>query len=65
MNSTVALLVAAVWFTAIHLTPVEYPGLFAFALVLGLAFHVTKRLGMPIVAHMAFNATGLILVSLQ
>lgn len=65
MNSTVALVVAAVWFTAIHLTPVEYPGLFAFALVLGLAFHVTKRLGMPIAAHMAFNATGLILVSLQ
>ena len=65
MNSAVALVVAAMWFTAIHLAPVEYPGLFAFALVLGLSFHVTKRLGMPIVAHMAFNATGLILVSLQ
>ena len=65
MNDAVALIVAAVWFTAVHLTPVEYPGLFAFALVLGFAFHFTKRLGMPIVAHMAFNATGLILVSLQ
>ncbi len=65
MNGTVALLLAAAWFTLIHLAPVEYPGLFAFALVLGLTFHFTKRLGMPIVAHMAFNAAGLILVSLQ
>jgi hypothetical protein len=27
------------------------------------AFHMTKRLGMPILAHMAFNATGLALVA--
>lgn len=63
VSDGLALLVAAVWFTLIHLTPVEYPGLFAFAVVLGLCFHVTGRLGMPIVAHMAFNATGLILVA--
>jgi membrane protease YdiL (CAAX protease family) len=31
--------------------------------VLGLCFHFTGRLGLPIVAHMAFNATGLILVA--
>lgn len=59
----VALFGAAVWFTLIHFTPVEYPGLFAFAIVLGLCFHGTGRLGMAIVAHMAFNATGLILVA--
>lgn len=59
----VALLGAAVWFTLIHFTPVEYPGLFAFAIVLGLCFHGTGRLGMAIMAHMAFNATGLILVA--
>jgi len=58
-----ALLGAAVWFTLIHFTPVEYPGLFAFAVVLGLCFHGTGRLGTAIVAHMAFNATGLILVA--
>ncbi len=58
-----ALVGAAVWFTLIHFTPVEYPGLFAFAVVLGLCFQGTGRLGMAIVAHMAFNATGLILVA--
>jgi membrane protease YdiL (CAAX protease family) len=65
LSDGVALLLAAVWFTAVHLTPVEYPGLFAFAVVLGLCFHFTGRLGLPIVAHMAFNATGLLLVALS
>jgi membrane protease YdiL (CAAX protease family) len=43
---------------------VEFPGLFAFAIVLGSCFHFTKRLGMSVVAHVAFNATGLIFVAL-
>jgi membrane protease YdiL (CAAX protease family) len=34
-----------------------------FALVLGTCFHLTKRLGMSVVAHVAFNATGLALVA--
>ena len=59
----VALVAAAVWFTLIHFTPVEFPGLFAFAIVLGLCFQGTGRLGMAIAAHMAFNATGLLLVA--
>jgi len=58
-----ALVVAAAWFALIHFAPVEYPGLFVFAVVLGLCFLRTRRLGLPIVAHMAFNATGLILVA--
>jgi uncharacterized protein len=58
-----ALVITAAWFTVIHLRPVEFPGLFAFSLILGVTFHVTKRLGMPILAHMAFNATGLALVA--
>jgi len=58
-----ALAITAAWFTVIHLRPVEFPGLFAFALILGVTFHATKRLGMPIMAHMAFNATGLALVA--
>ena len=63
MNDVVALLVAAIWFAGVHLKLVEFPGLFAFALVLGLCFHLTKRLGMSIVAHVAFNATGLLFVA--
>ena len=54
--------VTAVIFTAIHLVPVEYPGLFAFALVLGFARQKTGTLGLPIITHLAFNATGLLLV---
>lgn len=63
LSDGLALFGAAAWFTLIHFTPVEYPGLFAFAIVLGLCFHGTGRLGMAIFAHMAFNATGLILVA--
>ena len=63
MNDVVALVVTAIWFAGVHLKLVELPGLFAFALVLGICFHRTKRLGMSIVAHVAFNATGLLLVA--
>lgn len=63
LSDGLALLVAAGWFALIHFAPVEYPGLFVFAVVLGLCFHGTGRLGMAIAAHMAFNATGLLLVA--
>ena len=63
-NQYAALVITAVWFAGIHLQVVEFPGLFAFALVLGTCFHLTKRLGMSIFAHIAFNATGLMLVAL-
>jgi membrane protease YdiL (CAAX protease family) len=36
----------------------------SFALVLGVTFQMTKRLGMPVVAHLAFNATGLAFLAL-
>jgi membrane protease YdiL (CAAX protease family) len=65
MNEGVALVVTAVWFTLIHLTPVEYPGLFAIALVLGFSYHFSRRIGLSIVTHMAFNATGLLLVAVK
>jgi membrane protease YdiL (CAAX protease family) len=51
-------------FGAVHLQPVEFPGLFAFALLLGYVYRRTGRLGMCITTHMAFNACGLLLVSL-
>ena len=56
----VAWLVATTWFTVIHFRPVEYPGLFTFGLVAGGCLLVTGRLGTPIVAHVAFNVTGLL-----
>jgi membrane protease YdiL (CAAX protease family) len=61
---TVGIVTTAALFAAIHLQPVEFPGLFAFALVLGWARHSTARIGMSIITHMAFNATGLALVVL-
>lgn len=60
-----ALLVTAAWFTVVHLQPVEFPGLFAFALVLGWCRLKTGRIGMAIVAHVAFNVTGLSIVALM
>lgn len=61
---SVGIVVTAVLFAAIHMQPVELPGLFVFALVLGWARHSTGTIGTSIVTHMAFNATGLALVVL-
>lgn len=63
-GSGAAVLVTAAVFAAVHLSPVEFPGLFAFALLLGLVRRRTGTLGLPIITHMAFNATGLLLVVL-
>lgn len=63
INDVLALIVSSLWFAAIHLQPVELPGLFAFALVLGACFIVTGRLGSAILAHAAFNAVGLLIAS--
>ena len=60
-SHVVALLAAAVWFTVIHFRPVEYPGLFVFALVAGACVLATDRLGTSIAVHVAFNVTGLLL----
>lgn len=57
-----ALLVTAAWFSLIHLSPVEYPGLFLAGLVFGAAVLATNRIGPAIVTHAAFNATGIIMV---
>lgn len=63
LNNVLAVLVVAVFFALIHFRPVEYPGLFVFGLVLGSCALMTNRLGMGIAAHMAFNATALVLVA--
>ncbi|MGH9132382.1 MAG: lysostaphin resistance A-like protein [Ilumatobacteraceae bacterium] len=58
-----ALLAGASWFAIIHFRPVEYPGLFVAGLVFGVCALTTGRLGMSIVTHAAFNATGLLTVA--
>jgi uncharacterized protein len=63
LNEAVAVVVVAAFFALIHFRWVEFPGLFLFGLVLGVCALRTGRLGMSIAAHMAFNATGLLLVA--
>jgi len=60
-DNIVAWLVASAWFAIIHFRAVEYPGLFTFGLVAGGCLLVTGRLGTPILAHVAFNVTGLVM----
>jgi membrane protease YdiL (CAAX protease family) len=63
VDDALAVFLAAIFFALIHLQPVEIPGLFAFGLVVGVCFMRTGRLGMSIMVHVGFNATGLLLVS--
>ncbi len=65
IGGTWALLVTAAWFTVVHLEPIEFPGLFAFAIVLGFCYKRTQRVGLSVVTHLAFNAMGLLLVALS
>lgn len=57
----VVVAVAAI-FAMVHFRPVEFPGLFAFGLLLGFVALRTGRLGMSIMIHVGFNATALLLV---
>jgi membrane protease YdiL (CAAX protease family) len=61
-NETLVLVGVAAIFALAHFRPIEFPGLFAFGLVVGACALLTGRLGMAIVTHMAFNLTGLVLV---
>lgn len=60
-NDGIVVVGVALVFTVVHFRPIEYPGLFAFGLVLGLTAIRTDRLGMPIMTHVGFNVTGLLL----
>lgn len=53
----------ALWFAAVHFQPVEVPGLFVAGLVFGGAALLTRRLGASVLAHVAFNAAGLVVVA--
>lgn len=59
----IGVIVAAAWFSLIHLAPVEFPGLFLAGAVFGLAAVLGDRLGPAMIAHAAFNATGLALAA--
>jgi membrane protease YdiL (CAAX protease family) len=63
LHDAVAVVLVAAFFALIHFRWVELPGLFVFGLILGTCALRTRRLGMGIAAHMAFNATGLLLVA--
>jgi len=63
LDDVLAVVISALFFALIHLQPVEIPGLFVFGLVSGVCFMCTGRLGMSIMVHVAFNATGLLLVA--
>ena len=61
-GSVVVVVAVAAVFALIHFRPVEYPGLFAFGLVVGAMAARTGRIGMSVITHVAFNATALLLV---
>ncbi len=61
-NDLLVVVGVAALFAVIHFRPVEFPGLFVFGLIVGVAAMLTGRLGMSIMTHIGFNLTGLLLV---
>jgi membrane protease YdiL (CAAX protease family) len=62
VGAAAGLILTSALFSLVHLSPVEYPGLFLAGLVFGAGLTLTGRLGPAIVTHAAFNATGLFVV---
>lgn len=62
-GTRVGIVVTAALFAGIHFSWPEFPALFAFALVLGVGRHRAGRLGPAIMAHVGFNACGLLAVA--
>lgn len=65
IHDIVALVISAAWFALAHLQAVQLPGLFVFGLVLGYCAQRTRRLGMGLFAHAAFNATTVAILLAQ
>lgn len=59
----VGLVLVALVFAAVHFQTAGLPGLFVVGLVLGACTLRTGRLGMAVLAHVAFNAAGLAVVA--
>jgi len=64
LSDALGVVLVAAWFAIVHFQPVETPGLFVIGLVLGTCAWYSRRLGMGMLTHMAFNATGLVLVAM-
>lgn len=63
LGRVTGVLLASAWFAAIHFQSAQLPGLLAAGLLFGLCALFTRRLGMAVLCHVAFNATGLALVA--
>ena len=61
-DDVAAVVVSALVFSLSHFKPAQIPGLFVVGTVFAVLTRRTGRLGPAIVAHMAFNATALLLV---
>jgi uncharacterized protein len=59
-DETAVVVIVALVFALVHFRPIEIPGLFAIGLVFGVAALRTGRLGMAIMIHVGFNATGIL-----
>lgn len=62
IGAAASLVLVSLVFAAIHFSPVEIPGLFVAGLVFGAGVLLTGRIGPSILAHAAFNATGLFIL---
>ena len=61
-SDAVAVVGSAILFAFIHFQPLQFPGLALFGLVAGYCAHRTRRLGMSMFAHAAFNATAVVVL---
>lgn len=61
-DDTAAMAVSALAFSLSHFEPAQIPGLFVVGIVFAVLTRRSGRLGPAIIAHMAFNATALLLV---
>jgi len=59
MPRWIAMAITAAIFGAVHFQPLQFAGLFGFGLILGTMALLTRRLGAPMVAHVAFNAVAM------
>lgn len=59
-NEGLVVVGVALLFATVHFRPIEIPGLFVIGLVFGFAALRTGRLGMAIMIHAGFNATGIL-----
>ncbi len=59
---SLGIVASAGWFALAHLQPIQFPGLFVFGVVLAICAQRSRRLGMGIFAHAAFNATTVVLL---